>query len=596
MRHPHLLRENKGARLPVLLMAFDTETDSIPIADDAVEARLRFGWLAITRRHRGLHWTPTRWRRFETPDEFWDFVESEIRDEWRAYLCAHNLGFDWRVTDGFGQLPKRGWELKGAVIDDPPTILRWHAPRRGLIALDTLNYYRMPLRDIGKTFGLDKLDHDLKWGDREKDDAYCKRDAEIVLSAMQGIIRRTAELDLGNFAPTFPSLAFGAFRHRHLQTPVLIDDNPKALALARKSYVGGRTEAFRIGRIRGPVDVYDFVSMYPSVMRTEPMPTVLRGVYRSMTVAELAVAATDAAPTADVTLDTDQADYPVIRDDRLIFPVGRFRTVLSAPELRHALQFQRVTKVHEVALYDQAVLFASYIDEWWQRRKEALAAGDASEADFCKRMMNALYGKFGQSGRVFETLGDAENGEVRSWTEIDMETGAVWRMRSLAGLLQRQSGEIESRDSHPAIAATVTSAARLRLLQAMIKAGRSSVLYVDTDSIFLPHSSIRSISTLETGTDLGQLKLERTIRQLTIYGLKDYEADGVRKTKGIRKTAEEIEPGVYRQDLFVGLKGAIAAGDINRQIIKSVEKRLSGAYSKGDVSPTGVVTPYRLGD
>lgn len=595
MRHPHMLRGNKGARLPVLVIAFDTETDSVPIGDDAVEARLRFGWLAITRRHRGMKWTPTRWRRFETPAEFWDLVEAEIRDEWRLYLVAHNMGFDFRVVNGFEELPRRGWELKGAVIDDPPTILRWHKPKRGLIALDTLNYYRTPLKEIGKTFGLEKIAHDLKWGDREADDAYCRRDAEIVLRAMQGIIRRTAELDLGNFAPTFPALAFTAFRHRHLSSPILIDDNPKALNIARSAYYGGRTEAFRLGRIDGPVDIFDVVSMYPSVMRTEPMPTVLRGVYRSMTISDLAAAATDTSPAADVTIDTDEADYPVIRDGRLLFPVGQFRTFLAAPELRHALQFERIAKVHSVAIYDHAVIFRSYIDEWWQRRKEALAAGDISEADFCKRMMNALYGKFGQSGRVYETLGEAGSNEVKTWTEIDVETGSVWRMRSLVGLLQRQSGEIESRDSHPAIAATVTSAARLKLLSLMVKAGRSSVLYADTDSLFRKHSSIPSALRSEMGTDLGQLKLERTISTLTINGLKDYEIDGVRKTKGIRQNAEEIEPNVFRQDMFVGLKGALQAGDINRQIIRQIKKHVSGAYTKGDVGDDGIVTPYRLG-
>jgi hypothetical protein len=97
------------------------------------------------------------------------------------------------------------------------------------------------------------------------------------------------------------------------------------------------------------------------------------------------------------------------------------------------------------------------------------------------------------------------------------------------------------------------------------------------------------------GDDLGQLKFERTIESLTIHGLKDYTADGVRKTKGIRKTATEIAPGRFRQDLFVGLKGAIASGDVTRQVIKSVDKTLSGEYTKGTVNADGTISPYRLG-
>lgn len=595
MRRPHLLRHNKGSRLPSLLMAFDTETDSVPIADDAVEAKLRFGWIAITRRHRGLHWTPEKWSRFETPSELWDIVEAAIHDEWRGMLTAHNVGFDFRVVDGFRQLPDRGWTLKGAVVDDPPTILRWHKPSKGLIVLDTVNYYRARLADIGATFGLAKLDHDLKWGDREKDDAYCRRDVEIVLRAMRGIIRRTHELDLGNFAPTFPGLAFGAFRHRHMSTQILIDDNTRALDLARQSYYGGRTEAFFLGRVAGTVEVYDVASMYPAVMRDTPMPTVLRGVYRSMTLADLAAPATDTSSVANVTLNTDQADYPIIYNGRLVFPVGTFRTVLPQPELTHAVEHGRVVKVHKVAVYDAAVIFRSFVEEWWQRRLEAIDKGDASEADFCKRMMNSLYGKFGQTGKVYETIGQIDSGEVRTWTEIDLETGEVSKMRSISGLVQKLARETESRDSHPAIAATVTSEARVRLLKLMIGAGRDGVLYVDTDSLFLAKGVCASRSELPIGNGLGDLKHERTIHDLTIHGLKDYTADGIRKTKGVRANAEEIQPGTFRQDTFVGLKGAIRSGDINRQVIRRTTKVLTRGYDKGTVLASGVVVPYRLG-
>jgi hypothetical protein len=594
-RLAHLLKHNRGARLPDLLIAFDTETDPIPVVPGTIEARLRFGWMAVTRRHRGMSWTPPRWRRFTTGDDFWRFVELAITANRTAVLVAHNVGFDFRVVDGFRALPARGWELRGAVIDDPPTILRWRKARRGIRVLDTLNYYRTSLAQVGDSIGLPKLDHDLRWGDQERDDAYCRRDTEIVLEAMKGIIRRTAELDLGSFASTFPGLAFNAFRHRHLTAPVLIDDNGPALELARRSYVGGRTEAFRLGRVPGHVRVYDFVSMYPAVMAAEPVPTVLRGVYRRIPVPELSSMLAQYGAVADVTLETDTADYPLLDADRLLFPVGRFRTVLARPELTHAAERGRIVRVHQVALYDQAVLFASYVAEWWARRAAALAAGDAAEADFCKRMMNALYGKFGQTGRTWDTLDEADPGEVRTWQEIDLVTGTVRRMRQLAGLVQVLADEPEARDSHPAIAATITSAARVRLLAAMEAAGRPRVVYVDTDSLFLTSGRPGPSWTGLEGRSLGELKLERTIRALTIHGLKDYQADGVRKLKGVRPRAVEVAPGVFVQETFEGLKGALARGDVGRQLIRETRKVLDRTYHKGIVRPDGRIEPYRLG-
>lgn len=594
-RRAHLLRHNRGARLPDLVIAFDTETDPVQLEPGLVEARLRFGWMAVTRRHRGDRWTPPRWRRFTTAADFWRYVDLAITAHRTAVLVAHNVGFDFRVVDGFRELPARGWELRGAVIDDPPTILRWRKGRRGIKVLDTLNYYRTRLKDVGASLGLAKLDHDLVWGDQEADDAYCRRDVEIVLAALQGIIRRTAELDLGSFASTFPGLAFTAFRHRHLHVPVLIDDNGPALALARRSYVGGRTEAFRLGRIPGRVRVYDFVSMYPAVMATEPVPTVLRGVYRRIPAAEVLELTAEAGAIADVTLDTDTADYPYLADDRLLFPVGRFRTVLARPELRHAAERGRVRQVHQLALYDQAVLFATYVAEWWERRAAALAAGDLAEADFCKRMMNALYGKFGQTGRTWETLDEADAGEVRTWVELDLATGQVRRMRQLAGLVQVLAAEPEARDSHPAIASTITAAARLRLLAAMEAVGRPRVVYVDTDSLFVTSGRPGPSWAALEGRGLGQAKLERTIRALTIHGLKDYQADGVRKLKGVRAAAVEVEPGVFTQETFEGLKGALARGDVGRQLIRETRKVLDRTYHKGTFQADGTIRPYRLG-
>lgn len=592
MRRAHLLRGNKGTRLPNLLIAFDTETDEVALTNDSVEARLRFGWVAVTRRHRGMQWTPPRWYRFETPGEFWPVIEREVKAGWRALLVAHNVGFDFRVCDGFNELQHRGWKMTGAVIDDPPTILRYRRGRQGIMVLDTLNYYRTSLKELGKNLGLEKLEHDFKWGNREVDDAYCRRDCEIVLRGMQAIIRRVADLDLGNFSTTFPALAFTAFRHRHMHTPVLIDDNPRALSLSRSGYYGGRTEAFRLGVIPEPVEVYDVVSMYPSVMRDEPVPTVLRGFYRSMTVSELTIAATDTAAVADVTLDTDQADYPVLRDGKLLFPVGRYRTILAPPELRHALQRGRVVECHDVALYDEAILFRSFIDEWWERRLDAIKRGDAAEALFCKLMMNALYGKFGQTGRVFETVGTTLVSKVDTWVEIDLETGLARRMRSLGGLVQRMSGEVESRDSHPAIAATITSAARVKLLSLIEAAGRGSVIYVDTDSMFRLSSAPADMLSKYLGNGLGQLKWEKRITELVIRGLKDYSADGIRKTKGIRSNAVQVAPNMYRQDTFVGLKGAVQRGDVRRQVILKSVKRLSLTYDKGSVDGHGVISPF----
>jgi hypothetical protein len=354
-------------------------------------------------------------------------------------------------------------------------------------------------------------------------------------------------------------------------------------------------ECYRLGDLPPPVKVYDVVSMYPSVMADTPMPTVLQGVYRRLSVAELARLLAHRAVVAEVTVRTDAADYPVSIRGRLLFPVGTFRTVLTSPELSHALARGRVNRVHQAAVYDRALIFRSYVDEWWARRRDALAVGDRTAAYVAKLMLNSLYGKLGQRGLVFERVGDADPTTVRSWVEVDVDTGTVHRYRMLAGLWQELRGATESRDSHPAIAAHVTAAARIRLLSLMEATGRPLVAYVDTDSLFVLPGAPGPSGDLVDPTRLGALKLVTTAQAVTLHGPKDYTLDGTRRLKGVRANADQVGPATWVQDLFVGLPGAVAEGDLTRQIIRRVTKVYRREYLKGTVAPGGRIEPYALG-
>ena len=79
-----------------------------------------------------------------------------------------------------------------------------------------------------------------------------------------------------------------------------------------------------------------------------------------------------------------------------------------------------------------------------------------------------------------------------------------------------------------------------------------------------------------------------------MHGAKDYVVDGAAKIKGVRRNAQEISPGVFEQDRWRGLAGALRDGDVLHPKITRVRKRLSRKYLKGEVSPGGQVQPYRL--
>lgn len=594
MRRPHYLKANKGIELPSELIFFDTETWSDPISEDTVQARLKFGWACYIRRRAGTHYTPPRWFRFETSEQLWDWVEEVGRDKTKLYMFAHNLAFDASVTVAVRTLQLRGWTMTGAILDDPPTVLKYRKDARSIVLMDTLNIFRMSLRELGKYIGILKYEFPTDDDPPKVWDQYCKRDVLVLFEAMRAYWALLLGWELGNFQYTLPAQAMAAYRHRFMDYPIYIDDSGMSHELSRDAYAGGRVECFQLGKIKQEVYCVDINSQYPAVMATDKLPTKLQGLVHRTNTVELNEFLKDYLVVADVEIETDEPVYPLKWDGKLLFPVGRFRTQLATPELRHALDAGRVGKVYRLALYHADPIFHSYVDFFYHERLKARDAKADTLSWLCKLFLNSLYGKFGQTGRVFEEIELTMEDEVKVWVEWDATTRTLHKYRQLGGLVQEQRRDGESRDSFPAIAAHVTSAARLQLWELMAQAEPDNVFYCDTDSLFVNAAGLSRLQMHLVDDELGALKLEWQSTAVEIRGPKDYSVDGNEKIKGIRKDAERVGPNTFRQDVFRGWRGMIRAGDVDRQLITKTEKTLRREYQKGLVQASGRVRPFRF--
>lgn len=574
---------------------FDTETDPEQSGFDSIKHRLRFGWAAYRRRLSSGLWSAPTWIRFTTASELWSWIESLLHGKARLYTFNHNAGFDLPVVDAFHELPSRGWVLQKAVIDCPPLILKWRRGKQTIQCLDTLNIWRMSLKELAPKVGLEKLAMPAPDASAEEWDIYGKRDTEIIMAACLQWWDFLQRHRLGGFAPTAASQAMRAFRHRFMPCPILIDDDEYALALARQSYMGGRVECYRIGGVRGPIYRPDVNSMYPYVMRDNPYPCRLMTVTSETDTATLLRWSADRCLIAEVDLFTPEPAYPVIHNGKLIFPINRFRTTLATPELRYALQRGHVERVYGVAVYDQAVLFHDYMVEMWEIRRAAQERGDKVESDMAKKLPNSFYGKWGQRGRVYGEEGEWPDHEARAWIEYNVDTGQIFKHRTLGGLHQVFREESESRDSSPAIAAHVTSYARLALWELMTTAGYENVFYCDTDGFACSQAGRDRVAHLIDPSKLGALKIE-SVEPWGIYrGPKDYEYPSHSKTKGVRKSAHWIDYRTVVQEQWSTIRGLIRTGDVSAPTTRAIAKTLSRHYAKGLVTPSGRVLPYSLG-
>lgn len=374
----------------------------------------------------------------------------------------------------------------------------------------------------------------------------------------------------------------------------MIDTHTEALTLAREGYHGGRTECWYIGKTVGEYYLLDVNSMYAAVMRDMLVPTKLIGYTTRAKLDDLEIWCKNRVVIADCDVETPEPCYAVKRDLALKFPVGRFRTVLSGNEVVHALRHSAIRKIHRVAVYNGELAFRDFVQAMWQERRVAVQRGDAHGADKYKLLLASFYGKWGQSGGTWETIDEVNNSEIRSWTNIDRQTGEVTEFRQFSGIVQQLMVEQESSESVPSIAACITANARMVLWMLMEEAGLENVLYVDTDSILCNANGLHAVRRYVLPDDLGGLRLEGGYREVFIRASKDYVfGDRVRR-KGVSGSSHVITDTQFDQENTKSLAAMFRDGDMSKSYSRRVRKTLTHSYNKGVVSACGRVTPIRL--
>jgi len=590
----HYIKANSNTEIPSQAIWFDTETKPTTRPDGAEEHSLWFGYACYRRSRAQGDWCSPRWLRFSTPLEFWSWVGSLLRPKTTTYLFCHNTNFDLPVLKAFSLPTKMGWQLIRAVIDGPPTIIVYKHNFASVKILDTLNFWRVPLKELGKDIGLPKLDMPKQTASPKLWEAYGRRDVEIIMKACLDWWGFLIAHDFGGFAPTLAGQAMRTWRHRYMVNRVLIDDNQLALTLSRSAYLGGRNECFAHGRFEGPIYYLDINSMYPSVMKRRPYPCQLVGFDRRRPEATFAKYSETHATVGRVKLSVQESLYPRVIDKRLCFPIGTFWADLAGPELMHAVEEGHVVGWESVAIYEQAELFTGFIDDLYNIRLGYKRADNKVYAYFIKIMMNSLYGKFGQRGMVWEESSRTEDESSKAWVEYDVVTGRIKHCRQLAGLVQTKCEDGEARESFPAIAAYVTSYARLSLANLIGRVGMENTLYCDTDGLFVIEEGYHRVRGSLSDEYLCAPKLEHTAPYVILLGLKDYDLGGRVKVKGVRRTAHWLSETEVLQEQWSGLKGQLSRGDLDNATTRKVKKTLSREYRKGRFLRSGRVAPIVL--
>lgn len=592
-RRREYLTPLKKNEIPRNFLFVDTETYINNVANDGVEFPFRLGVCTYVEYDNQCRPMRKHTYRFSSALEFIQVIQRHKRTKTKLHIIAHNVGFDIRVLSIHSLFETMGWDSEPPIINEKTYIWRVYTSTGNLVFLDTANFGVMSVEQLGKDLNYPKLEINFETCTDEELFAYCEQDVNIIERFMTDYIAFIHDNQLGSFKITLAGQAMCAFRSRFMTTRPFIHCDGDTLALEREAYHGGRTEAFVLGEYEGGnYDKFDVTSMYPYAMISYPLPIRLRGYTTNVNPKYLPLRLKKWYVIADVTLRTPVPIFCQLRDHKLTFPTGKFRTVLHHCELEQALKKGEILQIHRCAVYDKGDLFGAYVKFFHAERQNAKLSNLLSWSLMCKLFMNSLYGKFGQLQPQRVLVGEQDSRDVWRMPCIDMDTNSSYSELCWYGKVYREWKEGETSISIPAIAGAITAAARVILWEYIEKAGMLNVYYCDTDSLFTNSNGSNRLVGLVNHAELGMLKHEGHARSLCIYGNKDYRFGAEIRTKGVPSKAVLIEQGKWRYVQFQGYKGWLSQGAKGGAIGKWMVKQRRSHYNKGKVLPTGRVIPF----
>jgi len=421
----------------------------------------------------------------------------------------HFVDSYWLLRDKLANIGKAIGIKKG----DSPGAREWMSGRFGHEVTDFDS-----LTQAEKTIFYAEVPHEILTD-------YNRTDCEILWKAIAAFEEEIVGLG-GQLQQTIASTAMTLFRRSYLGRDIYTSELLNGIC--QEAYFASRVEV--LSRNARNFFIYDINSSFPHAM-TFPLPANLVE-YRC----DLPDDDSDACIyVADVTIEVPEAHLPPLpyrKDNRVFFPVGRWRSWFTSTDIRLALrEGATLHKVHEVYVFEPFTDFGDYAREIYSLR----AGADTSFRKLVlKYLLNSLYGKAAESTHKQELLINP--------AEIDRET---MQMLQPGVWLAEKEAQISHR--HVVVAAVITAIARRTLYDYAKECYRQgkSLYYCDTDSL-----ATKARLPIDDKT-LGALKLEKKMHWAEFVAPKIYRGDGF----------ELMKDGTWRPKRLTKAKGfSLGAG------------------------------------
>lgn len=538
-RRSHWVRPNEANRYPRRLIVLDSEAET-EWTKNRERHRLRCVVASCDSIDRvSLEPVKTEWHEGTDPAELWRWVDERTRSNERTVLFAHNLGYDVRLTAALVELPALGWELTAFSLDSYRCWARWRRGKRSLVMVDLFSFLPVGLEKVGTAVGLRKLRMPDRGAPIEKWLARCRRDVEITRAGVLQLLRWLETRDMGSFRLTGPAQASAAYRHRFMpRESLLVHDHSPAIAAERTSAWSGRCELWQHGRIDGYLWEWDYRLAYAHLARHLDLPVRFKGCTYTTDPDKLQRLGESHALLYEGVAATEVPTVPTSHEDRIVWPVGRFPTILWDVERDLLLAEGGTFEVRRTWLYQREPALAG-----WAEWIVAALDGPDPEADPLARIMlkswsRSLIGRFGLRYPLLSPIATAPHADVLYAPQLDHRTGDVGYTLQVGREVLERRGAVEGRDSMPAVMAYVMAAARVRLWRAMQLAGTENVAYVDTDSLLVNAEGSRRLQAIAGEGEHVGLRVKRRHHGVELIAPRVVVTDVGPKIAGLPRGAE----------------------------------------------------------
>lgn len=594
-RPPHFIKPNTKETRPCHAILFDTETKAVPLDTGGKRLELKLGWACYWTQAKDKDQNLLEWCFFTTKEAFWSFVTLHLISGSKLYLIAHNVAFDFRIVGGFDHAKQERWWIEFLYHRGTTTLVSYQTGQGFLKLLDMGNFFSTSLAEIGKVVGIEKTEVNFDTCTFQELSDYCRNDVQILIAAWEAWLGFLDEHDLGDFRQTLAAQAMSAYRHNAMTHPIKIHNDLGVCELERESYRGGRVECFSVGELpKAKYYQLDVNGMYCYMMQRHEYPRMLKSWPLSLDLKQLRATIKKHCVVARVVLRTNIPAFAFRTESFNIYPVGIFQVVLTTPELQFAIANCEILKVGQVAIYEKAPIFKAYAEYFAELKDHYWKEGNKPFREIAKKLANSLYGKFGQTDIETDLSFDLPPIGPREAPYYDWRVKKWYRIYKLGHQVVFEKSGGESFNSFPAIPAHVTAYARMYLWSLIEQAGLENVFYCATDSLIVNQQGYDNLLSRIHKNKLGYLKLESQADSLEIWGPNNFRLGDKLKSGGIRKNAIRLSHDVFRQDSFLGLRGAIRKGNPDLVTIKKTQKRMHRRIKTGNVGPNGRVTPFRL--